>query len=150
MRSLKRAFEFSSRLISGFAAGFLAALIFHQAALGLLWAGGVTPSGPFSMAATQPFGIPALYSLALWGGIWGILFAQFDKRFPSRAGYWFTAFLFGAVFPSVVALLIVFPLKGRPIGGGWHPPLLLTAFLINGAWGLGTGMFLKVFSRRTR
>lgn len=32
------------------------------------------------------------------------------------------------------------------MGGGWHPPLLLTAFLINGVWGIGTGLILKLLT----
>lgn len=85
-------------------------------------------------------------SRAFWGGIWGILFAPFDGRFPGQRGYWLAAFLFGAFLPSAVALVVVLPLKGRPIGGGWHLPLLLTAFLINGAWGIGTGLILRTLS----
>jgi hypothetical protein len=139
---------FMGRLVCGFIAGFLATLIFHQLTLALLWSIKLAPFGPFPMAATQPFGVPAVFSLAFWGGIWGIVFALIDGRFPARAAYWLTAFLFGAIFPSLVALLIVLPLKGKPMGGGWHAPLLITAFLINGAWGVGTGLILKLLSRR--
>jgi hypothetical protein len=95
------------------------------------------------MATTQPFGVPALLSLAFWGGVWGGVFGMLDKRFPAGSAYWITAFLFGAVFPTMVALLLVLPLKGQPIGGGWHAPLLLTAPLINGAWGIGTALILS-------
>ena len=139
---------FMSRIVSAFAAGFLATLIFHQLTLWLLWSAGVAPFAPFPMGATEPFGVPAIFSLAFWGGIWGILFAFADRLFPPRGGYWIAAFLFGAVLPSAVALVIVLPLKGRPMGGGWGLPLLTTAFLVNGAWGVGTGIFLRLFSRR--
>ncbi|MEJ2690323.1 MAG: hypothetical protein P8130_10320 [Deltaproteobacteria bacterium] len=139
--------SFWPRLLSGFIAGFLATLIFHQLTLTLLWAIKVAPFAPFPMAPTKPFGVPAVFSLAFWGGIWGILFALIDRFFPARFGYWLTAFLFGAIFPSLIALVVVLPLKGRPMGGGWHAPLLITAFLINGAWGVGTGLFLRFFSR---
>ncbi|MGI9301546.1 MAG: hypothetical protein ACR2RB_02410 [Gammaproteobacteria bacterium] len=132
-----------TRLLFGFVAGFLATLIFHQLTLALLWAVGIAPFGPFPMAATEPFGVPVLFSLAFWAGVWGILFALVDRNFPRGGGYWLTAFLFGAILPSLVALLVVLPLKGKPMGGGWNPSLLLTAFLINGAWGIGTGLFLK-------
>ena len=135
--------NFSARLAFGFIAGFLATLIFHQLTLALLWAAGVAPFGPFPMAATRPFGVPTVFSLAFWGGVWGILFAMIGGKFPGRGGYWVAAFLFGAILPPLVALFIVLPLKGRPMGGGWHLPLLLTAFLINGAWGIGTGLILK-------
>lgn len=138
--------SYPPRYFFGFIAGFLATLIFHQLTLWALWGAGLAPFGPFSMVATKPFGVPAMFSLAFWGGIWGILFALIDCRFSSHKGYWVMAFLFGAIFPSAVSLLAVLPLKGRPMGGGWHLPLLLTAFLINGAWGLGTGLILKVLS----
>jgi hypothetical protein len=78
--------------------------------------------------------------------VWCIIFGLVDNRFPRGGGYWITAFLFGAIFPTLVALLLVLPLKGQPIGGGWHAPLLLTAPLINGAWGIGTGLILSLLS----
>jgi hypothetical protein len=138
-----------ARLLIGFFAGFLATLIFHQLTLSLLWAIKLAPFGPFSMGATKPFGVPAVFSLALWGGIWGILFILIHRKFPTGFGYWLIAFLFGAIFPSLVALLVVLPLKGKPMGGGWHLPLLITAFLINGAWGVGTGLLVRLFSCRS-
>jgi hypothetical protein len=134
---------FSRRLILGFVAGFFATLIFHQLTLAVLWGVGLAPFAPFSMAPTHPFGLPAVFSLAFWGGVWGILFALIHGSFPRRVGYWVAAFGFGAILPSLVALLIVLPLKGRPMGGGWHLALLVTAFLINGAWGIGTGVILR-------
>jgi hypothetical protein len=137
---------FSKRVVSGFIAGFFATLIFHQLTLAVLWGIGLAPFAPFSLAPTQPFGLPAVFSLAFWGGVWGILFALIHGRFPHRVGYWVTAFLFGAILPSLVALLVVLPLKGRPMGGGWHLPLLVTAFLINGAWGIGTALIFKALS----
>jgi hypothetical protein len=133
------------RVFLSFIAGFLATLIFHQLTLAVLWAVKLAPVGPFSMQATQPFGVPAVLSLAFWGGVWGIIYGLIHGRFP-RGTYWVVAFLFGAILPSLVALLLVFPLKGQPVGGGWHPPLLLTAFVINGAWGIGTGLFLRILS----
>ena len=146
----RRASATPVRVVFGFIAGFFGTIIFHQLALSLLWAAGVAPMRPFAMAATQPFGAPALISLAFWGGIWGIVFALADASFPAGWVYWVAAFLFGAILPSLVALLVVLPLKGRPMGGGWSPSLLVTAFLINGCWGLGTGIFLRAFRLRMR
>jgi len=148
MTDEKNRIEFIPRIVCSFAAGVLATLIYHQLALLLLWHAGLAPFAPFSMAATSPFGLSAVFSLSFWGGIWGILFALVEGRFPPRGGYWIMSFLFGAVLPSLVALLIVLPLKGRPMGGGWGLSLLITVFLINGAWGVGTAFFLRLFSRR--
>lgn len=133
-------------VFAGFFAGFFATLIFHQLTLTVLWEAGIAPMSPFPMAATHPFEIPAIISLAFWGGLWGIVFALVQEHFPRRFGYWVSAFFFGAILPSLVALLIVLPLKGKPLGGGWHAPLLVTAFLINGAWGVGAGFFLKALT----
>lgn len=105
-----------ARMLSGFIAGFLATLIFHQLTLALLWSLKIAPFGPFVMAPTRPFGVPVVFSLAFWGGIWGILYALIDRRFPAGSGYWLVAFLFGGIFPSLVALLIVLPLKGGTHG----------------------------------
>ncbi len=136
--------SYAIQLLSGFIAGFLSTMIFHQLMLALLWGIGLAPSKPFSMEATHPFGLPAVVSLSFWGGIWGVLYVLIHGSFPVLGNYWVIAFLFGAIFPSLVALLVVYPLKGRPIGGGWNPKLLFVVFLINGAWGIGTGVFLKV------
>lgn len=137
---------YPTRILFGFTAGFIATLTFHQLSVWVLWSAGLAPFAPYSMAATKPFGVPAVISLAVWGGIWGILFALVERRFPGHSGYWVTAFLFGAVFPSLVALLVVLPLKGHPPGGGWRPSLLVTAFIINGAWGVGSGLILRILS----
>jgi hypothetical protein len=135
-----------ARLPRGFIAGFLATLIFHQLTLALRWRLGLAPAAPFSMAATHPFGIPAMLSLAFWGGLWGMVLASIDDRFPRGGGYWGIAFLFGAICPSLVALLVVLPIKGQPLGGGWHPAFLTTAFVVNGAWGVGSALILRTLS----
>lgn len=148
MEQSSPAFGLVARSVCGFIAGFFATLVFHQLALAILWGVGVAPFGPYNMAATHPFGVPAVFSLAFWGGVWGILYALIEGRFPRRGAYWVSAFFFGAVFPTLVALLAVLPIKGHPLGGGWHPGLWLTAFLINGAWGVGTGLILRGLARR--
>ncbi|HLF96445.1 MAG TPA: hypothetical protein VI457_04820 [Methylococcaceae bacterium] len=138
-----------SRPLFGFIAGFLATLVFHQLTLALLWGAGLAPFGPFQTAPTQPFGVPAVLSLAFWGGVWGIAYALVDRRFfPQGNAYWSTAFGFGAILPSLVALLVVLPLKGKALGGGWQPGLLVTVLLVNGAWGVGTGLILDWLGRR--
>jgi hypothetical protein len=137
------------RLLLGFVAGFFAVLIFHQLTLWVLWAVGFAPMKPFVMTATKPFGVPVMFSLAFWGGVWGIIFAFIDRAFPKSGGYWVTAFLFGAILPTAFALLVVMPLKGLPMGGGWHMHLVVTALIINGAWGIGTGIFLKLLTHRS-
>ena len=77
---------YSTRVLFGFIAGFLATLVFHQLTLWALWGAGVAPFGPFSMAATKPFGLPAMLSLAFWGGIGASCFPLIERKFPARGG----------------------------------------------------------------
>jgi hypothetical protein len=130
--------------LKGFIAGALAVPLFHQTMLALLKAAAVTDRGAFNMDPTRPFEVPALVSLAFWGGVWGVIFALAvsRERFSSPAGFWTAAALFGAIAPTLVAWFVVAPLKGQPLGGGFKPAGMLTALLINGAWGVGTAILL--------
>ena len=145
MENTKRTYRSFTLWICGFLSGFLATLTFHQITVWILWTATLIPFGPYKMTATAPWGIPAVFSLALWGGVWGIILGLILDRSKRRFAYWVKAFGFGAIFPSLVALLIVLPLKGHPLAGNWHWPLIAAVFFINGMWGIGTGFFLKMF-----
>ena len=133
----------NQRLPIIFLAGFLGVLIFHQPMLAILHGLGLTPLLPYPMGDTKPFDVPRVLSLAFWGGIWAIPLAQILGRLRSPAGYWLVALLFGAIGPSILNWLVVMPLKGMPMGGGWHLSGILTALIINGVWGLGTALILR-------
>jgi hypothetical protein len=132
------------KTVVGFIAGFLAVLIFHQPVLALLTSVGLAMTAVYSTQSTAPFGVPQILSLSFWGGVWGVAFALVEGRIPRGAAYWFYAFLFGAIFPTLVAWFIVAPMKGQPLAGGWEAARMLTAVLINGAWGLGTAFLLAL------
>jgi hypothetical protein len=138
------------RLVAGFIAGFLAVLLFHQPVLLLLHFIGFENIGAYVMRSTEPFGVPVFVSLAFWGGVWGAVFATIDSWFPRGAAYWFCAVAFGAVFPSLVAWFVVLPLKHLPVAGGWHLHGVITALLINGAWGFGTALFYRLLTSQVR
>jgi len=129
-------------VLRAFIAGFLATLVFHQGMLGLLHAAGVVPATPFNFASTWPLGVPQVISLAFWGGLWAILLAWLLRQ---RAGavYWLGWLVLGAVGPTAVALLIVFPLKGVAVSAGMVP----IGLLLNGTWGLGSGLLLVALAR---
>jgi hypothetical protein len=131
--------------VKAFLAGFLSTLVFHQGALAILHATGMTPKKPFSMAPTPPLHVPAVFSLAFWGGVWGILLWLAIRGAGSPALYWVWAFVLGAIAPSIVALFVVFPLKGQPVAGGWQPAVIVGALLLNGAWGIGVALFMRLF-----
>ena len=129
-----------------FLAGFFSTLIFHQGLLAILHAAGASPRAPYALEPVPPLGVPAVLSLAFWGGVWGILLWLVIAG-AHGPRYWLVALLFGAVAPSAVALLVVLPLKGQPAGGGWKPAVIVGALLLNGAWGIGVAAFMRLFQR---
>lgn len=131
--------------ILAFVSGFLAVLIFHQGLLAILHE--VTPSAPapWSMRGVPPFEVPAVISAAFWGGIWAMVLGHLLRGLPTGPAYWLTWIVVGAVALSVVAWVVVIPLKGMRAGNGWHPAAVGMALAVNGAWGLGTAIFLRLF-----
>jgi hypothetical protein len=134
----------ATRLVYGFLAAVTATLIFHQIGLLLLQFAGMTPSMPYNTRPTPPFGVPRVISLAFWGGLWGIVFVLAERYIArSPGGYWIGAIIFGVIFPDVVSWFIVAPVKGLPVGYGFHFPGLLVGPIVNGLWGLGTAVILN-------
>ena len=133
--------------LKSFFAGFVSTLAFHQGVLALLYAVGASPRAPYAMAPVGPLHVPQVISLAFWGGLWGIVLWLVVRNARSAA-YWLLAIAFGAIGPSAVALFIVFPLKGQPFAGGWQPAILIGALLLNGAWGLGVALLMRLFPPR--
>lgn len=131
-----------------FVAGFISVLVFHQLALaGLIWAGILPASSEaWSLASTPPFGVPDVISKAFWGGVWAILLGAILRNAEGRS-YWIGWIVLGAVALTLVAMFIVTPLKGEPIGN-----LSLSRFVIgcivNGAWGAGCALLLLLVGAR--
>lgn len=136
-----------SLILIAFVAGFLSVLIFHQPMLIILKAIALAPDKltAYAMTSTTPLGIPRVVSLAFWGGIWGLVLAV-AVTWTRGLSYWLSGLIIGALGPSLVNWFIVLPLKGEPVGGGWAPPGVATALIINGAWGLGTVLLFRLLS----
>jgi hypothetical protein len=131
-------------LLLGLVAGALATLLFHQSAWYLLVEAGVIPPDrpAWPMQAIAPLGVPSLISKMFWGGLWGAGLALVLARVEGAA-YWLAWIVVGAVAPSLVAMYVVPLIKGLPIAEFW--PRAGVAATVNGAWGLGTGLFLWLF-----
>ena len=125
------------RLLAAFVAGFLATLIFHQGAIALLYGAGVIPVAPYPLTPTSPFGLPQVISLAFWGGVWGLILWAVIRNFRGLK-YWGLCLAVGAVAPTAVAVLVVFPLKGIPVDA----VKVIAGLILNGIWGLGTGALI--------
>jgi hypothetical protein len=129
--------------LKSFAAGFLSTLIFHQGIIGLLFLLGLAPNAPFKMAPTSPLGVPSVISLAFFGGLWGIVIWKLVAKDIGKR-HWIKTTLFGAIGPTAVAFLVVFPLKGMAVPMTMIP----VALILNGAWGAGNSLFMKMMDRR--
>lgn len=134
------------RLLLAFVAGVIATIVFHQGGLALLNAAALTDRAPFNMDAVPPFGVPAVLSLAFWGGVWGVVLALVLSRPLKTVAFYLAAFVFGAIVPTLVAFFVVAPLKGMPVAGGGDSAIIIGALILNGLWGLGTAVFLHMFT----
>ncbi|MGI3131537.1 hypothetical protein ACRSLK_14200 [Halopseudomonas pachastrellae] len=130
-----------------FVAGFLAVFCFHQPALALLHGLGVVPFPAFALTATEPLGVPAVVSSAFWGGVWGLVLVVALSRMDKQ-WLWLKAALFGGVALTLVALLVVFPLKGYGLDWQQFAPRFAIGFILNALWGIGTLVFLRAFAAR--
>lgn len=135
-------------LAMGCLAGAASVLALHQGALAVLHGLGLASRAPYSMQPTAPLGVPQLWSLAFWGGIWGIVLARVLWRLARGARLVLGAVAFAAVCPTLVAWFVVAPLKGQPLAAGGRLSAMATAVVINGAWGLGPGVGLALLGRQ--
>jgi hypothetical protein len=140
-------FSWPRWLVVGFISGALSVLVFHQGAAALLHALALTARAPYSLQPTAPFGIPQFWSLAFWGGLWGVVLAAALSRAHGERLI-VGAALLGAIFPTLVAWLVVAPLKGQPMAAGLAPLAMAIGPVVNAAWGLGLGIGLALFGVR--
>lgn len=136
-------------IVVGFLSGAVSVLLCHQVIAALLHALGITPRVPYSMQPTPPLGVAQVWSLAFWGGVWGVALAAALRRYVDGALV-IAATIFGAILPSLVAWTVVAALKGQPLFAGGAPKALAVGLLVNAAWGLGTGTGLALFGRPGR
>jgi hypothetical protein len=137
------------RYLKAFIAGFVAVLLFHQGAVALLFLIGATARGPYEMNPTWPFGVPQVFSRAFWGGLWGIALWLVLDRVRTPVRYWTLAVALGILGPTLVAWFVVLPLRGQPVAGGWEVAAMLRAFVVNGAFGLGVAVLMRLLEKHT-
>jgi hypothetical protein len=133
----------------GFIAGFLAVPIFHQGVWYLFELVGFVPftRPAWALDPIPPFGVPSVVSKAFWGGVWGAVLAPLLTNLRGSA-YWAGWIVMGAVAPTLVAFFVVSPIKGEPIPLLW--PGFAAGLVVNGVWGFGTALFLRLFRSRSQ
>ena len=131
------------KYLEAFIAGLVSTLVFHQGALEILHAAGLAASAPYAVTSTWPFHVPAVVSLAVWGGVWAIVLSHAIDHSELRRTYWASWLVLGAGLPTLVALYVVLPLKGVPAASVWSPAFIGDALLLNAAWGSGVALLVR-------
>jgi hypothetical protein len=133
-----------SWIVGGFVAGALGVLVFHQGFVLLANLAGLGGPTAYSLAPTEPFGVPQVLSWAFWGGLWGIAWAALASRLTGGGSRLGLAFLFGAIVLPLAVVLVVLPLRGGDPKIFLEPSRLIFLVLVHGIWGLGTEIFLRL------
>lgn len=136
-------------MVLAWIAGFVAVLIFHQPVLALLSSAGVTQAIPYAAQSVEPIGVPQFISAAFWGGVWGVVLYAISRHWNASSAYWLKCLLFGMIFPTLVAWMIVAPMKGLPTAAGGNINGMLTGLCVNAAWGIGTGLLIRLMRLHT-
>ena len=132
-------------LILGFVAGFLATLLFHQSLWYVFNQIGLIPLDrpAWPLDSIPPYGVPSVISKAFWGGLWGAVLAVILGQLTGAA-YWGSWIVVGAFALTIVAFYVVAPLKGDAIPALW--PRFVAGLMLNGVWGSGTALILRLLS----
>jgi hypothetical protein len=131
--------SFVVRVLLGGLAAALSVVIFHQgmfALLHVLAIPGLEVPAPYSMAPVAPYGVPRLFDLCFWGGLYGLVFGAILPV------VWLSGLALGVV-AAMVGMFIVTAIKGLPVGNA-SALAWVRSLLINGAWGIGVGLILPV------
>jgi hypothetical protein len=129
--------------VKPFIAGFVSTLVFHQGLFALLYLAALVPRAPYDLKGVPPLAIPAVISLAFWGGAWGVTIWPLLKNVNGPA-YWVRAQVISAIASGSVTLFVVSPLKGMPMAGGWDPKIIVSTLILNGTWGLGMALLMRL------
>ena len=124
--------------LQAFTGGFVATLLFHSGGLALFWLGGLIPAFPWNMTPVPPLGVPQVISLAFWGGVWGLPVWWVIRRWQGMK-FWLSGVVIGAIGPTLVAMLLVFPMKGLDV----NATKVVGGLIVNAAWGLGLAVWMQ-------
>jgi hypothetical protein len=131
-----------------FVAGFVSTLTFHQGLFALFYLVALVSRAPYDLGAVPPLGVPAVISLASWGGAWGMAIWPLLKNVDGPA-YWVRAMVISTIAAGSVGLFIVAPLKSLPMAGGGNVKVIVTTLLLDGTWGLGMALLMRLMRAHT-
>ena len=131
-------------VLVGFVAGALSVLVFHQLGFWIANELGYARAPLYSLRPVPPWGVPAILSLAFWGGLWGMAAAFLVPRLPRPFNDVLGWVLFAAIIVTLVNWFVVLPIKGAPMGGGFRMPGLVVVPLVYALWGFGMWLIARL------
>ncbi|MDX2156389.1 MAG: hypothetical protein SFW09_07755 [Hyphomicrobiaceae bacterium] len=146
-----------NRIVIGLVVGVLATVIFFNGAWALLQSGlGWLPAAapkPWAYAPTvPPFGVPRMINLPFWGGVWGMVLSLVLAR-ARGAAYWLGWTLLGAVALTLAGNFVVPLIKGQSVAdvtNAFSALRFRNGLVLNGAWGLGAAILLRLSGQAPR
>ena len=97
----------------GFIAGALSVLVFHQLGFWIANELGYARAPLYSLRPVPPFDVPAILSLAFWGGLWGMAAAFLVPRLPGLLDGVLGWILFAAIVVTLVNWFVVCRSRAR-------------------------------------
>jgi hypothetical protein len=133
------------RFVFGFVAGLLSVVLVHQTAVYFGGRFGFGGGGAWSLARTGPWGVPALASAAVFGGLWGVLLTAILPHVGRGVIGAISAVLIMAVLMSLFGWFVVAPVQGRGIG--FVASRAIYPLVFNAVWAIGALVFLRFMPR---
>jgi hypothetical protein len=132
-----------ARLVLGFFAGAFSHVIFQNLVIAILYPAKLFPAPPWNWASVPPFGVPQTLNLAFWAGLWGVAYALLEPWLTGRLG-WLAGGLVYGLAPLLGFWLIVLPIKGAGIGGGFDPAAVPVHIALHAAYGVGVAILFRL------
>ncbi|MCC7254070.1 hypothetical protein [Hyphomicrobium sp.] len=138
--------DFIKSLVLGFIAGAIAFVTVHEAISLWLLNAGHTTHVPWSTEPSLLTGYPEIASGAVWGGLWGAIFAVILGSVPQGA-LTLRGALLGLLGTALVGVLVVLPLiKSEPPFLGNDINLIWPQLLLGAAFGAVTAWLYGFFT----
>jgi hypothetical protein len=72
-----------------------------------------------------------------------LVYALLERRFTAPFGWLAGGLVFGLLGPLLVFWIVVLPLKGAGIGGGFHPAMVPIHVGFHAAYGIGVAIIFR-------